>query len=414
MTVKGDIAMKKLTALTLILTLLLCGCTAAPAGAENLMEQVPARVICLAETPDCSAEATDFAVRLFQRSLKEGENTLISPLSVLSALAMTANGANGETLSQMEAALGMATGELNPYLYSFLDGQSESLRLANSIWFKDTPSLEVCPEFLETNADFYRADIFTTPIDHTTLEAVNTWVHEKTDGTIPKMLDKVDPLTVMYLINALAFEGQWETVYKETQIREGTFTAADGTQQTVEFMFSEEATYLKDKNATGFLKYYEGRDYAFVALLPEEGVSVTEYVSSLTGKRLRSLLENPENVPVQVKLPKFETEYDLDMTGILTSMGMTDALDLELADFSRLGSSEDGNIFISKVLHKTYISVAEQGTKAGAATAVEMALGAAPVKDYREVSLDRPFVYMLIDCEENLPFFIGTVMDLKP
>lgn len=406
--------MKKLTALALTLSLLLCGCTAAPSGGENLMEQVPDRVICLAEAPDCSTEATDFALRLFQSSMKEEENTLISPLSVLSALAMTANGANGETLAQMEAVLDAPISDMNAYLYSFLDGQPGSLKLANSIWFRDSDSLTVNEEFLEANAEFYRADIFKTPMDDTTLEAVNRWVHEKTDGTIPKILDQVNSDTMMYLINALAFDAQWENVYYEMQVREGTFTAADGTQQTVEFMSSEESSYLEDKNATGFLKYYEGGDYAFVALLPKEGISIAEYVSSLTGKRLQTLLEAPERIATYVKLPKFETEFDLDMTEVLISMGMTDAFDPALADFSDLGSSEDGNIFITKVLHKTYLSVAEQGTKAGAATAVEMPAGAALIEDYREVNLDRPFVYMLIDCEENLPFFIGTVMDLNP
>lgn len=250
-------------------------------------------------------------------------------------------------------------------------------------------------------------------MDHTTPEAINTWVREKTGGTIPKLVDKVEPQTLMYLINALAFEAEWEDIYDETQIWEGTFTAADGTQQSAEFMSSKESLYLEDENATGFLKYYAGRDYAFVALLPREGVSVADYVSSLTGEHLQELLENPEQITTYAKLPKFETEYDLDMTEILIDMGMTDAFDPALADFTRLGSSKDGNIFIGKVLHKTYLSVAEQGTKAGAATVVEIVCGAALIQDYREVNLDRPFVYMLIDCEQNLPFFIGTVMDLE-
>lgn len=405
--------MKKLTAFTLVFALLLGGCAPASAGTENLMEDVPDRVICLAETPDCTTQAAEFALRLFQNSLEEGKNTLVSPLSVLSALAMTTNGAECNTLSQMEETLGAPISDWNAYLYSFLDGQADSLKLANSIWFKDAPSLEICPEFLETNADFFQSDIFRTPMDHTTPEAINTWVREKTGGTIPKLVDKVEPQTLMYLINALAFEAEWEDIYDETQIWEGTFTAADGTQQSAEFMSSKESLYLEDENATGFLKYYAGRDYAFVALLPREGVSVADYVSSLTGEHLQELLENPEQITTYAKLPKFETEYDLDMTEILIDMGMTDAFDPALADFTRLGSSKDGNIFIGKVLHKTYLSVAEQGTKAGAATVVEIVCGAALIQDYREVNLDRPFVYMLIDCEQNLPFFIGTVMDLE-
>ncbi len=404
--------MKKLTAIFLILALFLTACGASPDGVESLMEDVPARVICLAEEPVGSAEATDFAVRLFQNSLKEGKNTLISPLSVLSALAMTANGADGGTLAQMEEALGMTTESMNPYLYSFMDGQTDALKLANSIWFKDSESLTVKDTFLETNANYFHADLFKTAMDNATLEAVNNWISEKTDGTIPKMLDQINSNTVMYLINALAFEAAWETVYTDTQIREHIFTKEDGTQQTVEFMSSEEYSYLEDENATGFLKYYEGRNYAFAALLPNEGVSVADYVASLTGEHLQELLTNSEQVTTYARLPKFETEYSVEMSDILKAMGMTDAFDVELADFSRLGSSDNGNIYISQVLHKTFLSVAEQGTKAGAATGVEMAEGAALIEDYRTVTLDRPFVYMLIDCEENLPFFIGTLMDV--
>ena len=227
-----------------------------------------------------------------------------------------------------------------------------------------------------------------------------------------EILDEIPEEAVMYLINALAFEAEWEDIYDETQIWEGTFTAADGTQQSAEFMSSKESLYLEDENATGFLKYYAGRDYAFVALLPREGVSVADYVSSLTGEHLQELLENPEQITTYAKLPKFETEYDLDMTEILIDMGMTDAFDPALADFTRLGNSKDGNIFIGKVLHKTYLSVAEQGTKAGAATVV-VVYGEAASPNFqkpKEVHLDRPFVYMLVDCEQQLPFFIGCMI----
>lgn len=404
--------MKKLTALLLILALLLCGCGAPKPETKNLMEEVPARVICLAEQPECSAEATDFALRLFQCSLKAGENTLISPLSVLSALAMTANGAEGETLRQMEEALGMTTGDMNAYLYSFMDGQGDALKLANSIWFKDSESLTVEQTFLETNADFFMADIFKTPMDSSTKDAINGWVSEHTDGMIPEILDDIPDLTVMYLVNALAFEAQWETVYEEYQVQANIFTTENGDEQPVDMMYSKESLYLEDENATGFIKYYDGRDYAFVALLPKEGVSVEAYVDSLTGAQLQELLSAPIDVQVDAGIPKFETEFDAELSEALVEMGMTDAFDANLADFSRISSST--SLYINRVLHKTFLTVAEEGTKAGAATAVEMrATGAMPPQDRKIVILNRPFVYMLIDCEENLPFFIGTLMDAE-
>jgi serpin B len=150
-------------------------------------------------------------------------------------------------------------------------------------------------------------------------------------------------------------------------------------------------------------------------MLPNEGVTVSQYVDSLTGEHLRDLLNNSEDLTVFASIPKFETEYNIEMSEVLQEMGMTDAFDWQVADFSKLGTYEaDGmNICISRVLHKTFISVSEQGTKAGAATSVEMAYGASAIQDFKEVVLDRPFVYMLIDCETNLPFFIGTMMNVN-
>lgn len=400
--------MKKIIAITLLLALLLTGCGRNPA---NLMETVPERVICLAEPPEKCAEATDFALRLFQNSLKTEENTLISPLSVLAALGMTANGAAGETLAQMEQTLGISAADLNAYFYSYMDAQGEHLKLANSIWFSDAGWLKVRQDFLETNADFYQADLFQTPFTPETCTAINGWVSEKTAGMIPEILEEISADAVMYLINALAFEAEWPEAYREDQIREGTFNREDGAQQAAQLMYSEESSYLEDENATGFVKYYKGGDYAFAALLPNEGVSVSDYVKSLTGTHLQELLGNAQAVTVHAAIPKFEAEYSVEMKDILQSMGMTDAFDAETADFT--GICEEGGLFIGQVLHKTAITVAEQGTKAGAATAVEMrAGGAMPQEDMKTVILDRPFVYMLIDCGQNLPFFLGTMMDV--
>jgi serpin B len=190
----------------------------------------------------------------------------------------------------------------------------------------------------------------------------------------------------------------------------------DGTRQDVDMMHSEEYTYLEDDLATGFIKYYKDKKYAFVAMLPNEGVTVSQYVDSLTGEHLRELLNNLQDLTVFASIPKFETEYDIEMSEVLQEMGMTDAFDWQVADFSRLGTyNVDGmNICINRVLHKTFISVSEQGTRAGAATAVEMvAEGAMEIVEFKEVVLDRPFVYMLIDCETNLPLFIGTMMNVN-
>ena len=149
-----------------------------------------------------------------------------------------------------------------------------------------------------------------------------------------------------------------------------------------------------------------------MALLPNEGVSVDEYIASLDGESLNALLSNAKHTAVSAKMPKFETEYDVEMSKVLQSMGMIDAFDGNKADFSGLGTSSAGNLRINRVIHKTFISVAEKGTKAGASTVVEVTDESAPM-EIKSVFLDRPFVYMLVDCENNLPFFIGTMMDVE-
>ena len=396
----------------------LTGCTM-KVQAKDLMEGVtPNNVNALDDLSSQNPDVTDFAIRLFKASNENGKNTLISPLSVMCALAMTANGAEEETLAQMEEVLGMTTEELNLYLYSYMknlpQGDKYKLSLANSIWFTEDERFTVKQDFLQTNADYYGADIYKAPFDKQTLKDINNWVKQNTDGMIPEILDQIPPEAIMYLVNALAFEAEWSEIYEKHQVKDGEFTKEDGTKQDVEFMYGSEGTYFEDEKATGFMKRYVGGKYAFVALLPNEGVSVSEYIASLDGESLNALLANPQYATVRTSIPKFETEYKVEMSEILQGIGMTEAFDMYKADFEGLGTSTGGNIYISRVLHKTFISVGEKGTKAGAATIVEMNDGAAAEPtEPKEVYLDRPFVYMLVDCENNIPFFIGTMMDVN-
>lgn len=396
----------------------LTGC-ATTVHAEDLMEGVtPNSVTALNDLSSGSADITDFAIRLFKQTNENGKNTLISPLSVLCALAMTANGAEGETREQMEAVLGMSVEELNLYLYSYINslpqGEKYKLSVANSIWFTDDDRFTVNQDFLQTNADYYGADIYKTPFNKQTLKDINNWVKNETDNMIPKVLEDIPDAAIMYLINALAFEAEWTEIYEKNQVRDKTFTKEDGTKQDVELMYSTEGKYLEDENATGFIKYYKERKYAFVALLPNEGVTVSEYINSLDGESLAAMLANAESRTVETAIPKFESEYDTEMSGVPEAMGMSNAFNVTFANFSGIGDSTEGGIYISKVIHKTYIQVGEKGTKAGAVTAIEMNDGSAgPPDEVKQVYLDRPFVYMLIDCETNIPFFIGTMMGVE-
>lgn len=395
----------------------LTGCTK-KVQTNNLMEGVtPNEVNALDKLSAQNADVTDFAIRLFKASEESGKNTLISPLSVLCALAMTANGAEKETLEQMEALLGITTEELNLYLYSYMKNLPQDdkykLSLANSIWFTEDERFTVNQDFLQTNADYYGADIYKAAFDNQTCKDINNWVKEKTDQMIPEILDEIPVNAIMYLVNALAFEAEWSEIYEKNQVRDGVFTKEDGTKQNADFMYGTESTYLEDEKAAGFMKYYTGSKYAFVAMLPNEGISVSEYIASLNSESVNALLTNPQHTTVHTAIPKFETEYAVEMSEILKTMGMAKAFDSDNAEFEGLGTSTAGNIFINRVIHKAFISVGEKGTKAGAATVVEMTDGAAAEpQESKKIYLDRPFVYMLVDCENKIPIFIGTMMDI--
>ncbi len=392
-----------------VIALNLAGCS----QHKSLMDGIYAKEVTpLNDLEDGNLAATDFAIRLFQASNKGEENVLISPLSVLYALAMTANGATDETLAQMESVLGMTRKDLNSYLYTYMNslpqGEKYKLSVANSIWFRDDKRLTVKEEFLQTNADYYGAQIYKAPFNDDTVKDINGWVNEHTDGMIPDIIEKISPQAIMYLINALAFDAEWSVPYTERQVQEGDFKAENGTTQKMEFMNSTERYYLKDDMATGFIKKYAGYEYAFVALLPNENVTLEDYVNSLDASKLYSMLCNPESPDVWASMPKFTVEYEIEMSQILKAMGMTEAFDEAGADFSDLGKSKAGNIYISQVIHKTFIEVAEQGTRAGAVTAVEMGDNGGTLTEIKKVYLTRPFLYMLVDCENNVPFFIGT------
>ena len=420
--------MKRIICVLIVLALgfsILAGCEK-NATTVNLMENISAKLVESAEEVslyEYGPKLNDFAIRLFNSCRTSSENTgntLVSPLSVILALAMTANGADGENLAQMEKTLGISKDELNRFAKSYMALLSErnpetgKLKLANSIWFTSDERFTVEQSFLQTNADYFGADIYKAPFDSSTLKAINDWVNEKTDKMIPSILNEIPPAALMYLVNALAFDAKWTEPYYDYQVRKDIFTTDDGKAQENEYLYGEEKQYLEDEKATGFVKYYKGYKYAFVALLPNEGISVDAYLDLIDGAHLSEMLENKKRNTVYTAIPKFKTEYSIEMSEQLKRMGMADAFDIGAADFRKLGTSSAGNIFISRVIHKTFIEVDENGTKAGAATVVEMKDGADLItEEPKKVYLTRPFVYMLIDCQTNSPFFIGVMRNLE-
>lgn len=396
-----------------VMSLFGCG---AKVQAANLMDGVTAKTVSGRAADDAFKNSSaDFAIRLFQKTRDDSKNSLISPLSVMLALSMTANGAKGETLAQTESLLGgdIPMETLNEYLYSYINAlpseKPSKLNVANSIWFRDN-GFTAENTFLQKNADYYGAAVYKSAFDVKTLRDINNWVKKNTDGMIEKIIDDLDPDAVMYLINTVLFDAEWENIYKKDEVRDGTFTALDGTKRTASMMYSAEHLYLDDGKAIGFIKPYRN-GYSFVALLPNEDISLSDYAASITGKSFADTIKNAEDVPVEAAMPKFSYDYDIEMSGALKSLGMTKPFDAAKADFSALGSSDSGNIFISRVLHKSYITVDEKGTKAGAATAADIK-ATSDIGGLYSVTLDRPFVYAVIDDAYGLPVFIGAVTDI--
>ena len=227
---------------------------------------------------------------------------------------------------------------------------------------------------------------------------------------IPKIIENADRDAVMMLINAVAFDAKWETPYKRSDIEKLEFNSYSGKSKKTEFMCSTESVYLSDSDAVGFMKPYKNGRFAFAALLPDEDVSIDDYIASLSGEKLMKIFSSAKkNEEVDVKMPKFKAEYSTQLIDTLKKMGIEDAFDRKSADFSSLIDKNDG-AYIGTVMHKTFIEVDQEGTRAAAATLVGISKMSMPA--INPVCLNRPFVYMIVDTETNLPLFIGVQTEI--
>lgn len=358
------------------------------------------------------AAASSFAAELFKENYSKGKTTLVSPLSVLTALALVQNGAQGNTLAQLEQALGgLDRDTLNAYMRAYCDflTESDELKIANSVWTDS--SAEAKRAFLQKAVDSYSAQIFSSPLSSKkTVSSINSWVKKNTDGMIPKIIENADRDAVMMLINAIAFEAKWETPYTNDDIEKLEFNSYSGKSKKTEFMCSTESVYLSDSDAVGFMKPYKNGRFAFAALLPNEDVNIDDYIASLSGEKLMKIFSSAKkNEEVDVKMPKFKAEYSTQLIDTLKKMGIEDAFDRKSADFSSLIDKNDG-AYIGTVMHKTFIEVDQEGTRAAAATLVGISKMSMPA--INPVCLNRPFVYMIVDTETNLPLFIGVQTEI--
>lgn len=357
------------------------------------------------------AAASSFATEIFKDNYSKGKTTLVSPLSVLTALALVQNGAQGNTLAQLEQALGgLDCDTLNAYMRAYCDflTESDELKIANSVWTDS--SAKAKRAFLQKAVDSYSAQLFSAPLsDPKTVESINSWVKKNTDGMIPKIIEKADRYAAMMLVNAIAFDAKWETPYKRSDIEKLEFTSYSGSKKKTDFMCSTENIYLKDGGAVGFMKPYKNGRFAFAALLPDENTGIDDYVASLSGDKLMKIFSSAKRGnEVNVKMPKFRAEYSTQLIDTLKKMGVKDAFDSKTADFSSLIENRDA--YIATVVHKTFIEVDENGTRAAASTLV--GADTMSLMEPYSVCLNRPFVYMIVDTETNLPLFIGVQTEI--
>lgn len=407
--------------LALIMAVNFAGCAGQVSAAELTAEITANKVSGKSADDKFTKLQFEFYTKLFKACVKErkNESVFISPLSVQLALAMTGNGASGETKTQIEKLLGgtVPLDELNEYLYSYVNSLGSAdeykVKIANSLWLRDDENrLQAENDFLQKCCDYYSAEVFKAPFDSQTVKDMNSWVSDKTDGMIKEIIDKISSESIMFLLNGVMIDAVWNEPYMNGVVSSGTFTSVSGEQRIVNMMPSGENIYLEDDNATGFIKDYKDGKYAFAALLPDVNVNINDYVESLTGERISAILGNAQNERVSVKIPKFTCEFNMGLKDVLSDMGIELAFDEGKADFSKMAKSSMGNIFIGDVFHKTFITVDERGTKAGAVTKVEVKDTAA-LTQVKEVFLDRPFVYMIIDKSNNLPIFMGVLADIS-
>jgi len=414
---------KRSTAMVLLLGLALLfsamtGCISANAATEDLMKDVsPAPSASDTEiSEDAVFAVSSFGMELFRQCYATGEkNTLVSPLSVMLALGMTANGADGRTLEQFEETLGggMSIGQLNETYFSLMKSLTDTrgstvLNIAEAIWLNE--GFEPRDAFLQANADFYGAAAYRMNFSEAeTLEKINGFVNEKTEGLIPEIIDELDPQDIMVLLNTVYLNAVWQTQFSANDNIDGVFTDSEGKPVDATYMSNgiRGEKYIHNDGASGVLLPYDDGRLGYLAVMPDPGMSMEDFVAGLSQDKIASWMDSARQTQILLQLPKYEARYDITLNDVLDGMGISDAFSELSADFGRMGSVEGGNIFIGRVLHKTCIQVNEKGTEAAAATSVEMEPTGAPADDYVNLRFDRPFVYAVVDLETGLPLFIG-------
>ncbi len=355
--------------------------------------------------------------------IRKGENTMISPLSFLSAMGLLENGAKDQTLTEIEEAFGLSIDSFNSWYDAWTKlmmlGGDNSLKNANSVWFRTDPHLRVSEEYLKKAKEIFDAQAYAASFDEETLDDINGWVKENTDGMIPAILDEIPKDAMMFLVNATCFEGAWLDEYEDDQVMEGeTFTGEDGNKEdaTLLYSFEEGGYYFENENLTGTSKDY-ANGFRISFFLPKEGKTVSGVLESLEGDDISDIMSEGQSADVHLYIPEFSFDYTApDCIGALKSMGIETVFDEDMADLSPMAVMDNGyNLSVNEVIHKTRIELDREGTRAAASTAIGIAKNTALMTDIpeKEVRLDRPFIFIISDTQTDTPIFMGNVSCLS-
>jgi len=366
-----------------------------------------------------------FAFELYQALKGEEGNLFYSPYSISLALAMTYAGAHGETAEQMADTLQFLLDQdkLHP-AFNWLDaelakrgegaegkdGEGFRLNIVNAIWGQK--DYEFLSAFLDILAENYGAGLrildFITETEQSRL-TINDWVSDQTEGRIEDLIPQgaIDEWTRLVLTNAIYFNAAWEYPFDEDITADGLFYLLDGGQITVPMMRQMESFgYTEGEGYQAIELLYDGGELSMVILLPEAG-EFEVFEEGVQAQQVSDIISDLQPTEVALTMPKFEFDSEFSLKDTLAGMGMPIAFS-SAADFS--GMTGNPELFISDVVHKAFVAVDEAGTEAAAATAVIMKLTAVPEPPV-EVTIDRPFIFLIRDIETGAILFVGRVMN---
>lgn len=399
-------------AIILVLALLMFGCTK---NVDPAIDPIPGDIVLSQKSSELVNADNAFTFNLFNKITPEaGKNVMVSPLSISLALSMALNGAETTTRTDMINAMGfngLTVDEINQIYLDLVAALKNAdptvvMNVANSIWIrKGFPVLE---PFISTNQKYYDARVDSLDFDQTALTTINNWVNEKTNTKIPKILDEISAQEIMFLINAIYFNGQWKYQFEKSQTQVGDFSPTVGGTISVPLMKIKEKFGYSVQTGYKALKMPYGRGkFGMVALLPDEGTTPDQIIAQLNPTVWGSLVNSlATTVNTDVLLPRFKFEWESDLNEILSSLGMGTAFSEQLADFSKINSTE--KLFITKVKHKTFIEVDEKGTEAAGVTSIGIGVTSVGPSEPAFYAT-RPFIFFITEEDTGAILFAGKV-----